>query len=335
MRELTIYRLYFTEADCYRKGIRQTPRGVQVHSTGANNPWLRRYVGPDDGRLGKNPNNNTHNRPGGTVCANAYIGKLQDGTVAIYQALPWDMRCWLSGSGANGNANRMGYVGFEICEDGLEDEAYFREAMDKAALLTAALCLEYGFTPHCSNNITGAGSVRAVEDHAGLHSAGLASNHGDIGIWLKKFGYTMQDFRKWAAEAYVEGVNVTYINAEEKTMIDHPTLKQGDKGDAVTYLQTLLGDVGESIAADGIFGEKTKKAVEDFQRLYKLTIDGVVGSKTWAALEKATGHQDTGETGTSEQEERQTITILKSDWDTLRASYAAAAGIFRKYESVG
>ena len=56
MKELTIYRLYFTKSDCYKKGVRIKPCGVQVHSTGANNPWLRRYVGPDDGRLGVNPN---------------------------------------------------------------------------------------------------------------------------------------------------------------------------------------------------------------------------------------------------------------------------------------
>ena len=120
MRELTIYRLLFTDSDCFKKGTVQTPRGVQVHSTGANNPWLRRYVGPDDRRLGENPNGNTHNRPGGTVCANAYIGRLADGTVAVYQTLPWDYRCWLSGSGSNGNANKLGYIGFEICEDSTE-----------------------------------------------------------------------------------------------------------------------------------------------------------------------------------------------------------------------
>ena len=33
---------------------RSSPCGVMVHSTGANNPYLRRYVQPDDGELGKN-----------------------------------------------------------------------------------------------------------------------------------------------------------------------------------------------------------------------------------------------------------------------------------------
>lgn len=54
MKTITIYRHYFTKSDCYKSGIIQTPTGIQVHSTGANNPYLKRYVGPDDGLLGKN-----------------------------------------------------------------------------------------------------------------------------------------------------------------------------------------------------------------------------------------------------------------------------------------
>lgn len=279
MHELTIYRLYFTESDCYRKGTKIKPCGVQVHSTGANNPWLRRYVGPDDGRLGPNPNGNTHNRPGGNVCASAYIGKLQDGTVAVYQTLPWNYRCWLSGSGPNGNANSLGYIGFEICEDNCENEQYFNEAVRGAGVLLAAyLCQRIGIDPYSDK----------LEDHAGLHGMGLASNHGDIGLWLKKFGYTFYDFRDWVSNAMDEGVNVTYIDTEAK--MDHPTLQKGDSGPDVVYLQTLLCDVGEPLKVDGKFGDITERAVKDFQRLYGLTVDGVVGPKTWAALEAAAGH---------------------------------------------
>ena len=334
MHELTIYRLYFTDSDCFKKGTVQTPRGVQVHSTGANNPWLRRYVGPDDGRLGENPNGNTHNRPGGDVCANAYIGKLADGIVAIYQALPWDYRCWLSGSGNNGNANKLGYVGFEICEDNTLNEEYFNEAVRGAAvLLTAYLCREYGFTPW-STLTTPAGDACAVEDHASLHRLGLASDHSDIEAWLKKFGYTFKDFRYWVQTALEEGVEVTYVDALEKegNTVDHPVLRRGDSGSAVTYLQTLLGDTGAALRADGIFGAVTEAAVKDFQALSRLTMDGVVGPLTWAALEKATGH-DTDSLGL-DVEKNDTVTIGKSDWNAIRAAYAAISGIIRKYENV-
>lgn len=293
MRGLTIYRQYFTESDCYKRGIKQTPRGVQVHSTGANNPWLKRYVGPDDGRLGPNPNGNTHNRPGGKVCSSAYIGKLQDGTVAVYQALPWNYKCWLSGSGTNGNANKLGYIGFEICEDSTENEQYFNEAVKgKAVLLTAYLCQMMGVTPWEIVLETPSGPGYAVMDHAELHRIGLASNHGDIGLWLKKFGYTFADFRYWVQAAMDEGVEVTYIDAKEEPPMNHPTLRKGDSGPDVVYLQTLLCNVGETLKADGKFGDKTEKAVKDFQILCGLTPDGVVGPKTWDALEAATGHDE-------------------------------------------
>ena len=36
--------------------------------------------------------------------------------------------------------------------------------------------------------------------------------------------------------------------------------------------------------ADGVFGNKTKEAVEDFQRKHGLTVDGIAGKKTIAAL---------------------------------------------------
>ncbi len=167
MNKLTIYRLYFTSSDCYKAREIQTQRGVQVHSTGANNPWLKRYVQPDDGRLGVNPNGNSHNRPGGNVCANAYIGKLQDGSVAVYQTLPWDYRCWLSGSGNNGNANRLGYIGFEICEDSTENQDYFDEAVKRTSvLLTAHLCMMLGVTPWDVLVETASGPALCVMDHA-------------------------------------------------------------------------------------------------------------------------------------------------------------------------
>ena len=58
-----------------------------------------------------------------------------------------------------------------------------------------------------------------------------------------------------------------------------PLLRQGDRGDTVKELQTLLG-----ITADGDFGPKTKAAVIKFQKSKKLYADGIVGKNTWAAL---------------------------------------------------
>jgi len=58
-----------------------------------------------------------------------------------------------------------------------------------------------------------------------------------------------------------------------------PTLRRGDRGPAVVELQKLLG-----ITADGDFGKITDRTVRTFQESKKLTVDGIVGPKTWAAL---------------------------------------------------
>lgn len=50
-----------------------------IHSTGAENPNLRRYVQPDDGTLGVNPNGNDWNRPGLDVAVHAFIGLTRSG----------------------------------------------------------------------------------------------------------------------------------------------------------------------------------------------------------------------------------------------------------------
>ena len=66
---MNLFQLILTKNECYISGRAFTPKGVMVHSTGAPNPNLKRYVGPDDGRLGKNQYNNDWNRarPEGNV----------------------------------------------------------------------------------------------------------------------------------------------------------------------------------------------------------------------------------------------------------------------------
>ncbi len=58
------------------------------------------------------------------------------------------------------------------------------------------------------------------------------------------------------------------------------------RGDDVSTLQTRLGRLGFDCGrVDGIFGELTARALEDFQRNCGLRVDGVCGPKTARALE--------------------------------------------------
>jgi putative chitinase len=60
------------------------------------------------------------------------------------------------------------------------------------------------------------------------------------------------------------------------------TLRIGSKGPEVERLQRLLNVK----PADGDFGPKTAAAVKQFQQSHGLVADGVVGQRTWDALEK-------------------------------------------------
>lgn len=68
--------------------------------------------------------------------------------------------------------------------------------------------------------------------------------------------------------------------------MSHPTIKRGDKGPDVKLCQELLNEKGYSTSIDSDFGPSTEKQVKQFQKDSGLSADGIVGSKTWAALEK-------------------------------------------------
>jgi Cell wall hydrolyses involved in spore germination len=66
---------------------------------------------------------------------------------------------------------------------------------------------------------------------------------------------------------------------------DAAVLKRGSRGDEVVTLQKKLKQWGYyDGSVDGIFGAGTEKAVQYFQRKNGLTADGIVGTKTAAAL---------------------------------------------------
>ena len=64
-----------------------------------------------------------------------------------------------------------------------------------------------------------------------------------------------------------------------------PTLEEGTYNEEwVRVLQEMLTERGIPTTADADFGPLTKEAVRDFQGPAGLTVDGICGPKTWAAL---------------------------------------------------
>ena len=194
---MNLHECILTKNDCYKSGRKITPKGVMIHSTGANNPNIKRYVQPDDGLLGTNNNGNHWNRSGVEKCVHAFIGKLADGSIATYQTLPWNHRAWHCGDSANNT-----HISFEICEDGLNDESYFNKVYREAVELTAYLCNMYNLDPLKK------GVVICHKEGANM---GIASDHADVLHWFPKFGKTMDDFRN---DVY----NEMYAEKEDEDM---------------------------------------------------------------------------------------------------------------------
>jgi Putative peptidoglycan binding domain len=63
-----------------------------------------------------------------------------------------------------------------------------------------------------------------------------------------------------------------------------PILNLHSLGDLVVWAQEHLASAGYTIPIDGDYGPDTQTAVESFQAAHALTVDGIVGPATWAAL---------------------------------------------------
>ena len=227
---MNLQKLIFTNNACYKAGKTITPKGIMVHSTGANNPNLKRYVGPDDGFLGKNQYNNHWNQDkpdGRQVCVHGFIGKLADGTIATYQTLPWNMRGWHCGSGLKGSGNDT-HIGFEICEDGLTDASYFSAVYKEAVELCVYLCKLYELTE--ANIIC----------HSEGYKLGIASNHGDVMHWWPKHGKSMDTFRAEVGKLLV------------KSEPEKPAASTTDNGQ--TIWDFLIGKGLNAFAVAGVIG---------------------------------------------------------------------------------
>lgn len=197
---------------CY-KGTRKLAsiKGILWHSTGANNPWLKRYVQPHEtdvdykemiALLGKNTNKNDWNHIYRTAGLNAWIGKLANGEITSIQTMPWNYMPWGCGQGRNGSCNN-GWIQFEICEDALTDRTYFEAVFEEACQLTAFLCRKFDINPKGTTTFNKV-KVPTILCHWDSYELGLGSGHEDVYHWFKKYGKDMNDVRERVAQILSE-----------------------------------------------------------------------------------------------------------------------------------
>lgn len=220
---------FMRQSSWYKGAGKTTVRGVLWHSTGANNPNLKRYVQPDDNAadkaemlalLGTNTSHNDWNHISREAGVHAWVGKLASGEVTSVQVGDWDKKAWGCGSGKKGSCNN-GWIQFEICEDNLGDPVYFEKVYREAVELTAYLCKLYNLDPQGTVTYSGV-KVPVILCHQDSYQLGLGSNHGDVLHWFPKYGKSMQTVRD-DVSALLAGTN---IGKEEDDDMDVARFKE-------------------------------------------------------------------------------------------------------------
>lgn len=296
-----------TQSTCYKSTKVQKPVGILWHSTGSNNPNLKRYVQPSDNsatkqqdlaKLGVNANHNDWNHISRNAGLNAWIGKFADGSIGTVQSMPWDYRPWGCGSGNKGSCNN-GWIQFEICEDGLNDKVYFEAVYKEACELTAYLCKMYNINPTGTVSMNGI-SVPTITCHNDAAKLGLAVNHSDINHWFPKFGKNMATVRTDVAAILNSGSSTPTPQPKPSTGNPYKepttTIKKGSKGEGAKWVQYELIEAGygkqfsyngknyNAVTVDGEIGTIGDAAIRSFQTVSKITVDGMIGPTGRATL---------------------------------------------------
>lgn len=116
--------------------------------------------------------------------------------------------------------------------------------------------------------------------------AGVCTSNITAGKWT--YYGLLKDVSYSASEAPISPSEP----ADDKIPTENlPTLRKGNTGEYVTLLQTKLLQKGYDLGrygVDGDFGKATEAAVKRFQIDHGLTADGIIGPKTWDALDQQT-----------------------------------------------
>lgn len=194
---MKLYETPQTKNAAYIKARPINPIGIFVHSTGASNATLKRYVDAPS-LLGTNLYGNHWNKTNATKAVHAFIGLDINKEVAVCHCLPYNIACWGAGGGSKGsyNYNPQAHVQFEICEDDAprsgkaptkEQRDYYNSAILAAEEYCAYLCKLLNLPPS------------SIVGHYEAAKRGYANNHSDPANWMSIYGDSMDNFRSRVA----------------------------------------------------------------------------------------------------------------------------------------
>ncbi|MDT8715429.1 N-acetylmuramoyl-L-alanine amidase [Clostridium sp. 19966] len=157
------------------------------------------------------------------------------------------LKLWSSGAAVNDLQTKLNKVGYNLTVDGVFGPNTFNAVQDFQH--------KHGLTV---DGIVGPNTLAALD------SAVVALSVIDI----NSYKYLQHE------------LNVSEDNIPGPiTLGKCPLIKLGSSGNIVKWIQNKLG-----IAADGIFGNQTKLAIQNFQAAHGFVADGIIGQNTWRAL---------------------------------------------------
>lgn len=151
------------------------PKGIIIHSSGRNNPYLRHFVQPSKNdenyediisQLGENKRHDDWNHIHTAYNFHYWIGKDNFDNVVSIQTFPLDVKTW-----------KDSYIHICICEDNLDNPTYLTNCISKLIKLCKSLCDQYNWN----------------EDD--IYDYSEISNFPDTNYWLEKCGYNIKLLR--------------------------------------------------------------------------------------------------------------------------------------------
>ena len=163
---------------------------------------------------------------------------------------------------------------------------YSNENSNSNASRLLAYDVSYGLSEEITTKnlgigtLTNIGMLRNVNRPAVVAECGFMTNFEEAKLMMDP------DFQKACGDGGGIGVSrnleVNYIADMNYTQM--PTIRYGNRGNVVKFLQCYLNLYGNSLTVDGIFGSGTQNAVRKFQQDNGLAVDGIVGKNTWRTL---------------------------------------------------